>query len=209
MRNYSPKIAMIAAATSLISFPVFAASEQAPFNGPYVGGALTLHDFGSGATVSPSATITLDDKNKVGGGIYGGYGVQMDQIYFGLEGGFYLNNTPEPTFSFDTTNGGLKAKNTFDISGRAGFVAEQVLFYGLGGYTNTKFDTTGLAANVDKRLGGFRYGGGIEFAMTPQFSIRAEYTRAEYKKWDVASGTNTITLDPDENRFLIGASFHF
>lgn len=209
MKPYTKATLLAAVATTFVASTAFAANEDSPFDGPYVGGALTLDKYGSGAIVDPTAPMTLKSKQKIGGGIYGGYGVQMDQLYFGLEGGFYLNRNPQPTFSFGTTNGGLKAKNTFDLSGRVGFVADQALFYGLGGYTATKFETTGLATNDDKRLGGFRYGGGIEFAFAPNLSLRAEYTRANYKKWDVASGTNTITLDPNENRFLIGASLRF
>lgn len=213
MRTLTKKNLFIAFATSaLISISAttaFAADEQSPFDGGYVGGALTLDKFNTGATVDPTATATLDGKQKVGGGLYGGFGAQMDQIYFGLEGGFYLNRNPEPTFNFDTTETGLKAKNTFDLSGRLGFVADRALFYGLGGFTSTKFDTFGLTTNESKRLSGFRYGGGVEFAMTPQLSLRAEYTRANYKKWDVTNAADTITFDPNDNRFLIGASYRF
>jgi len=186
-----------------------AGDDNAPFNGGYIGGALTLDKYNSGATVTPTITTTLNGKKKVGGGIYGGFGAQMDQIYFGLEGGFYLNRNPAPTLSFDTTNTGLKAKNTLDLSGRVGFVADRALFYGLGGFTSTKFDTFGLTTNASKRLSGFRYGGGIEFAITPKISLRAEYTRANYKKWSVASGTDNITFDPNDNRFLLGATLRF
>ena len=205
-------ILMAIAATTIMSTPTIhanAGDEKTPFDGGYIGGALTLDKFNTGASVNPTASGTLNGKQKVGGGIYGGFGAQMDQIYFGLEGGFYLNRNPEPEFNFGTTKTGLKAKNTFDLSGRLGFVADRALFYGLGGFTSTKFDTFGLATNASKRLSGFRYGGGIEFAMTPELSLRAEYTRANYKKWDVTNAADTITFDPNDNRFLLGATYRF
>ncbi|VAV94853.1 hypothetical protein MNBD_ALPHA01-657 [hydrothermal vent metagenome] len=211
-RTIKKTMLMALTATAIMATPVagaFAAEDKSPFDGPYVGGALTLNKFNSGASVTPATTTTLEGKQKVAGGIYGGYGVQMDQLYFGLEGGFYLNRSPSPTLSFGTTNTGLKAKNTFDLGARLGFVADRVLFYGLGGFTSTKFDTFGLATNENKRLSGFRYGGGMEFALTPTISLRAEYTRANYKKWDVTSGTDSITFDPNDRRFLVGATFRF
>lgn len=212
MRKTTKKTVFIAlAAPVLVAAPaaaVFAADENAPFDGGYLGGGLTLDHFNTGATVDPAATTTLDGEQKLGGGIYGGFGKQMDQLYFGLEGGFYISN-PEPTFNFGATSSGLEAKNSFDLSGRVGFVADRTLFYGLGGFTSTKFDTFGLTTNEDKRLSGFRYGGGIEFAFMPQLSLRAEYTRAEYEKWDVTNATDTITFDPNEDRFMIGAAYRF
>jgi len=213
MKLYPTKTTLIAVATAaMITLPALnalAADEKAPFDGAYMGGAFTLGKFDTDASVTPNATSTSASAKKFSGGIYGGFGKQMDQLYFGLEGGFYLDRNPQAKFNFGTTSTGLKAKNTFDLSGRVGFVADRALFYGLGGFTNTNFETIGLASNESKRLSGFRYGGGVEFSLTPELSLRAEYTRANYKKWDVASGSDMINFDPNDNRFLIGASLRF
>jgi outer membrane immunogenic protein len=188
----------------------FAADEENPFNGGYVGGAITLDKLGNGATVSPDTATTLDGGKKVAGGLYGGFGATFNRLFYvGLEGGFYLNRKPMAGLAFDTINAGLKSKNTFDLAGRAGFVAGRSLIYGLAGYTSTKFKTFGLASDMGKRLDGLRYGGGVEFAVTPALSLRAEYSRANYKKWAVASGASTITFNPRENRFLLGATLRF
>jgi len=213
MKTLTKKTILTAVATTaLIVAPitsVFAADENAPFDGAYFGGAATLNKPKTNATVIPSATLTLDSKQKIGAGIYAGFGKQMEQLYFGVEGGFYLNRNATPTASFNTTNTGLKSRNTFDLSARAGFVADQALFYGLAGYTSTKYETIGLIANESKRLGGLRYGGGIEFAVNPQMSIRGEYTHANYKDWNVTNGTDTINYNPSEHRFMVGASVRF
>ena len=198
------------AAGSFLAPGAFAAGEENPFNGGYVGGAITLDRLGNGATVSPGATTTLDGGKKVAGGLYGGFGATFNHLFYvGLEGGFYLNRKPMAGIAFDTINAGLKSRNTFDLAGRAGFVAGRSLIYGLAGYTSSKFKTFGLASDMGKRLNGLRYGGGIEFAVTPALSLRAEYTRANYKKWAVASGASTITFNPRENRFLLGATLRF
>lgn len=205
-------ILAVVATTALITAPIttaFAADENAPFDGAYFGGAATLNNSNTGATVIPSATLTLDSKQKAGAGLYAGFGKQVEQFYVGLEGGFYLNRNASPTATFGTTTAGLKSKNTLDLSARAGFVVDQALIYGLTGYTSTNYETTGLIANESKRLGGLRYGGGIEYALTPQMSIRGEYTHANYKDWNVANGTDTINFNPSEHRFMVGASLRF
>ena len=200
------------ATTALIAAPlttVYAADESAPFDGAYFGGAATLNKSNTGAMATPSATMTLNSKQKAGAGLYAGFGKQMEQFYVGLEGGFYLNRNTTPTASFNTTNTGLKSKNTLDLSARAGFVVDQALIYGLTGYTSTNYETIGLVTNESKRLGGFRYGGGIEYALTPQMSLRGEYTHANYKDWNVTNGTDTINYNPSEHRFMVGASVRF
>ena len=213
MKTLTKNIMLIAlTSTAIISTPitsVFAADENAPFHGPYIGGALTLNKSNTNATVTPTAAVTLDSKSKVAGGIYAGYGAQLDFLYFGAEGGFYLNGNPNPTAAFGATGTGLKSKNTIDLSARAGFVAQQALIYGLAGYTATQYETFGLVAKNSKRIDGFRYGGGIEFAISPEMSLRGEYTHANYKEWNVVSGANTINFEPSEHRFLVGASLRF
>ncbi len=213
MKSLTKKILLITLTlTALVTAPISSASaadEMSPFDGPYMGAGLILNKSKTGTSVTPSATVTQNNNSKVAGGFYAGFGKQVEQLYFGVEGGFYLNGSPSPTASFGTTSTGLKSKNTFDLSARTGFVVDQALIYAVGGYTSTRYETTGLATTRKKRLGGFRYGGGIEFAITPQFSLRGEYTHANYKKWDVANGTNTIRFDPSEHRFLVGASVRF
>lgn len=213
MRTLTKKTLLVAlTSTALITLPtskIFAADEMSPFDGAYLGGAIIHNKSNTGASVTPTTSIKLDSKSKVGGGLYGGIGKQMGQAYFGVEGGFYLNRNSRPTAAFGTTNTGLISKNTFDISARAGFVADQALFYGLAGYTSTRYETFGLATENKKRLGGFRYGGGVEYALSPQMSLRGEYTHANYKEWNVASGASTVNFDPSEHRFLVGASLRF
>ena len=213
MNNFKKKsILTVAMSSILLASPVssaFAADENAPFDGAYIGGAAILNKSNTNASVMPTASMTLNSKQKAGGGIYGGFGKQIDMLYLGAEGGFYINRNPGPTASFGGTVAGLKSKNSIDLSARAGFVADRALFYGLAGYTSTNFETIGLASKTNNRLNGFRYGGGIEFAVTPEVSLRGEYTHANYQSWDVASGANTISFDPSEHRFLVGASLRF
>lgn len=211
MKTITKKTLFIALTSTALAVTPFlsANAQQTSFDGSYIGGAVALNKSKTGASITPAVTTTLESKDKVGGGIYAGYGTQMEQLYLGIEGGFYLNGNPSPTLSFGTTNTGIKSRNTFDISGRVGFVANQALIYGTGGFTSTKFETIGLPTKSDKRLEGIRYGGGIEFALTPQMSIRGEYTHANYQEWNVVSGATTINFDPSEHRFLLGASLRF
>jgi outer membrane immunogenic protein len=213
MKTFTKKILTVTLSSigmlTLQAATAYSADENTPFDGPYIGVGAAINKSNSGASITPSATTTLESKSKLSEGIYVGYGKQMDQVYLGIEGGFYFNGNVTPTATFGATSAGLKSKNTLDLSARAGFVAGKALIYGVTGYTSTNYETTDLVANAQKRLNGIRYGGGIEYAITPNASFRAEYTHANYKEWDVASGTNNITFDPSEHRFVIGSVFRF
>ena len=89
------------------------------------------------------------------------------------------------------------------------YAATPTLDDGLGAYTATTTDTCGEATSEDNRLSGLGDGGGTELAFMPQLSRRSEYSRAEDEKWDVSDATDTITFDPNEDRFMIGAAYRF
>lgn len=99
----------------------------------------------------------------------------------------------------------IDPKWNWGISGRAGFLAsESMLFYGRVGYgreqVRTTFTDAVAPANsfTDKGWSdGVFYGGGIEYALNPSTSVRAEY---RYKDFDGS-------YNPQQ--FLLGASFRF
>ncbi len=213
MKSLKKKTTLLAATSMMVALSAtssFAQSSDDPFSGGYIGGAVTLNKSNTNAGVTPNTPVTLESKSKIGNGLYAGFGQQLDNIYLGFEGAFYYNWNVSPTASFTGTNTGLKSKNTYDILGRAGFVAGNGLIYGLAGYTSTKYETFGLATNANRRLGGLRYGGGIEFGVDALHStVRLEYSHANYKDWNVVSGANTINFNPSEHRFLLGVSSYF
>ena len=81
----------------------------------------------------------------------------------------------------DTTVGdsGVEISRDLAASLRLGFVATpRVLAFGKVGYATTRIETLGVGAAFE----GVRFGGGLEFAATPNTYISAEYQRTEYEQ---------------------------
>lgn len=81
------------------------------------------------------------------------------------------------------------------VRGRAGFVADRVLFYGTGGlaYGNVKSSFHNLALNNENIGGstsgtnaGWVAGAGIEWAFAPQWSLKGEYLHVNLGSTDVS-----------------------
>jgi outer membrane immunogenic protein len=144
------------AAAAAVSAPAFA-QDAAPFTGPRAG-------------------VTLGWDKTQG----------EDGFAYGVTAGYDLALTPRvtvgPEVSFgDSTVGdqGVEASREIAASLRAGYVVTpQVLAFGKVGYTNARIEFAGLGHSS---LEGVRYGGGLEYAVTPTTYISAEYQRSEYE----------------------------
>ncbi|PJG48666.1 hypothetical protein CAF53_10780 [Sphingobium sp. LB126] len=146
-------IAAIAAAT--VSVPAFA-QDAAPFTGPRAGIILGY--------------------DKVQGG---------DGFTYGVSTGYDLAVTPRITFGPEVSLsestakfGGVDASRDLAASVRLGYVVTpKVLAFGKVGYANSRFEIPG----AHQTLEGVRYGGGLEYSVTPRTYISAEYQRTEYE----------------------------
>jgi outer membrane immunogenic protein len=133
------------------------------------------------------------------GGAHVGYNYQINQFVLGLEGsvdGTSLSNTAAAFFPDGTT---LSAHSTADIQGsirgKVGVAWDRALIYGTGGVAFGGFNTdvsianTGFlnggnpffaSGNVSNTRVGWTVGGGIQYAVTNNWSIFAEY---RYTNW--------------------------
>ncbi|HEY0315175.1 MAG TPA: outer membrane beta-barrel protein [Sphingomonas sp.] len=86
----------------------------------------------------------------------------------------------EATFEDSTTKGdGIHASRDVAISARAGYVlTPKLLAFAKVGYDTTRFE---IAGEGHDNLEGVRYGGGLEYSVTPRTYISAEYRRTEYE----------------------------
>jgi len=146
-------LAAIAAAT--VSVPAFA-QDAAPFTGPRAG-----------------VTAGFD---KIQGGEGASYGVSA-----GYDLAVTPNITfgPEVSFSDSTADfGGIDASRDLAASVRLGYVlTPQLLAFGKVGYANSRIEIPG----DHQTLEGVRYGGGLEYSVTPRTYVSAEYQRTEYE----------------------------
>ena len=149
------KYLLVALLSATAATPAFA-QDAAPFTGPRAG-----------------VTLGYD---KIGGddgfayGVSAGYDLAVaPRITFG----------PEVSFSDSTVEeAGIDVSRDLAASVRLGYVVTpRVLAFGKVGYADTRFEVAGTNINYE----GVRYGGGLEFAVTGNTYISAEYQRSEYE----------------------------
>jgi outer membrane immunogenic protein len=148
--------ALIAAVTAA---PAFAQDATPAFNGGHIeaiGGFDSIHGGG-------------DSENGVAFGISGGYDFRSGGAVFGVE-----LEAADSTIS----DSGVSASRDLYAGGRVGgVVSENVLIYAKAGYTNARASFGGTGVNFD----GVRAGGGVEFLVGRNFSIRGEYRYSNYE----------------------------
>ncbi|HUI21129.1 MAG TPA: outer membrane protein [Methylocella sp.] len=139
--------------------------------------------------------------NGVIGGANVGYNYQINQWVLGIEGdvnGTSLSNTAVAAFPDGTS---LSVHSTSDIQGsirgRLGVAWDRALIYATGGVAFGGFNTDVTLANsvvpffgsgsVSTTRVGWTVGGGIQYAVTNNWSVRAEY---RYTDWgNINDGT--------------------
>lgn len=147
--------------------------------------------FGTIPAAVPGTTTT----NKSSGGIYGvnaGYNFQTGHFVLGVEADYGFTSAPKST---DFLGGGLvpggagvggvtvatKVTSLGTVRGRLGVAFDRTLFYVTGGwaYGQVRDQVTAYAdptftAMSRKSRTGWTFGGGVEYAVTPNWTLRAE-----------------------------------
>lgn len=95
--------------------------------------------------------------------------------------------------SVTTTYSKIKSGFYGDVTGRLGYSFDRWLVYGKGGYAfyNGKIwvnDTAATAWNSANSLNGWTAGGGIEYQVSPAWSVKVEYQYFDF-------GTQRLTVD--------------
>ncbi len=172
------------------------------------------------------------------GGAHVGYNLQLGQWVVGLEGdvdgsSISHNNNSQSLYSNNygyvsgvnyTTSAGIQGS----IRGRVGVAWDRVLLYGTGGVAfagvnasvNVPYYNSTVTGGYDSASStrvGWTVGGGIEYAVTNNWSVRAEYRYADFGRntfypvnsfsWDTY-GAN-IQRRFTENRVQVGFSYKF
>jgi outer membrane immunogenic protein len=151
------KTAIFAAiAVASVSVPAFA-QDEAPFTGPRAG-----------------VTVGYDK--------YAG----RDGVSYGVNAGYDLPVAQNVTAGVEVSLGdssvkgaGIKASRDLAASLRLGYVVNpRVLAFTKVGYADSRIEAAGTGTAFE----GVRYGGGLEFAVTPNTYLSAEYQRTEYEQ---------------------------
>jgi outer membrane immunogenic protein len=184
-----------AQAADLGARPVYKAPVVAPpawsWTGFYVGANIGAARARS--SVSDEAGDILGapaDANRTGviGGLQAGYNWQISNVVLGIEGDVSFASldrtigTVPGTFGLDDTfKSRLSALGT--VRGRIGWAFDRVLVYGTGGvaFASLKDEVVdpvtniGFTASPKSGVTGWTAGGGVEFAITNNWTAKAEY----------------------------------
>jgi outer membrane immunogenic protein len=168
-------------------------------------------------TVSPFGFGTNFTPNGVVGGGHIGYNLQFNQIVAGLEG-----DVEGTDVSRSFSSGGVRYDTSIpvqgSIRGRLGVAFDRALLYATGGAEFASFETSvtgfrGVDQTSTTRTG-WTVGGGIEYAVTGNWSIRAEYRFADFGRFSVATPItfgfgSFVNHHETENAVRAGVSYKF
>ena len=183
-----PACAADLAVKAPVPAPAFMAS---PWDGLYIGGnvGFASADFRAAASALGASVTDSVTGSGVVGGIQLGYNKQFGTFVLGLETDFDAT-------SISNTTAGLSTKLPWfgTTRVRAGLLlTPALLFYGTGGvaYGHAEISEPGASATVPGV--GWAAGAGLQYALTPQWSIGAEYLHVELDGPSAASGPATAS----------------
>jgi outer membrane immunogenic protein len=204
-------------AADLPTRPAYKAPALAPapwsWTGFYVGaniGAVRGQSSASDDPSQPSGIFWIGgaspgsvsaDSTGVIGGLQAGYNWQFANLVLGVEGDISFSSldrtVPVPTApgGNDSYNSRLSALGT--VRGRIGWAFDRLLLYGTGGaaFASLKDEYTaspiplGFTVSPSSGRTGWAAGGGLEYAFTDHWTVRAEYLH-------VGFGDRTVTVAP-------------
>ncbi|MCI0468177.1 MAG: porin family protein [Beijerinckiaceae bacterium] len=186
------------------------------WTGFYLGGQIGYAWGTDRVTVNPFGFGTNFTPNGVVGGAHIGYNLQLNQFVAGLEGdveGTGISRTFSPGGVVYDTNVPVQGS----IRARLGIGFDRVLLYATGGAAFAGFETTVTGFGVDRTSqtrAGWTVGGGIEYAVTPNWSIRAEYRYADFGSFTYATPLafgvgSSVRHQETENAVRAGFSYRF
>jgi outer membrane immunogenic protein len=103
------------------------------------------------------------------------------------------------------------------IRGRVGYAMGQWLFYGTGGYAfadgRANLSTVSPFAvsntSVSRDLQGYVVGGGVEYAINNQLSVKGEYLYFDFDKVRAVTAPNVTTIRQDAHLLKLGVNYKF
>ncbi|HEX7743316.1 MAG TPA: porin family protein [Sphingobium sp.] len=191
------KILASALLLASVSAPAFA-QDAVPFSGPYVGAVVGLDH------------VDFDSQTHDSGLLYGGvvgYDINVNGAVFGLEGEYADSDVKESATDVVVSGDSLSVRTSRDLYAGVrigGQIAQNVLVYAKGGYTNARFKATyddGVVVDSDSlKLDGYRLGAGVETTFQG-FTARAEYRYSRYESLG--------TVNPERHQAALILGYRF
>ena len=182
------------------------------WTGVYIGGQVG-YEFGKDSnSLNPSSTST----NGVVGGAHIGYNYQLpNNFVVGLEGDVE-GTSAKGTTTYGFGPGYYKEGIEGSVRGRVGYAVDRALFYATGGAAfgglHNNYYGVGQDSLSHTRVG-YTVGGGIEYAIDHNWSVRAEYRYTDFGRstdylTNAAAGVADRKHDSD-NKVEAGFSYKF
>lgn len=207
------KLALLAAAVSMsLAGPVLAADaimEQPPeppvaevlpqtylWSGGYLGG---YGEYKWGEFDAIPA-----DADGFGGGVYGGYNWQSDNIVYGVEadvGYSAADGAAAGVVGEQGFNGSLRARLGMDVN--------PFLIYATGGVAATGAEVTSAAGSDSNTHFGWTAGAGAEAFVTENITTRLEYRYSDYQSKDYNLGGTNVSSGFDDHSVRLGIGMKF
>ncbi len=207
--------------------PVYAPPPPPAFSwsGVYIGAQVGYGWNNSSSPVDTSFGFALPNESNGGGvvgGLHIGYNYQVSQFVFGLEGD--VNGSSQRASGVDPFDYagvvGYQTRKDIDASirGRIGYAFDRVLIYATGGgaygnFRTSYFDNLGdFDGTFNHGRIGWTVGGGLEYAIDNNWSVRAEYRYTDYGHITDFAGATTgdlISQHIRDNRVQAGFSYKF
>jgi len=154
------------------------------------------------------------------GGALAGYNIQTGNVVFGLEGDVSFGSVSDKGLCDGTTTpacGGSGTNPDFDLDttgslrGRLGFAMDQLLIYGTAGVALADASVSDpLQGGSDSKTHwGYVVGGGGEWMIMENASIRLEYLYANYESKNYALVTTPDEIDFETHTIRAAFDWHF
>jgi outer membrane immunogenic protein len=173
------------------------------------GSAPTVADFsGLGLGVDLGAAWDSTGPSNLFGGIGGahvGYNLQQGSLVGGVEADAMYGSMQGRAFDGGSFSQDFLTSARF----KGGFLFGSLLAYATIGWAWSTTDYTSLAGESSRAVPGLAYGGGVDFAVVRNVSLRAELLRYDFAGASYATPFGAQTVSTATNMFRLGATFHF
>jgi outer membrane immunogenic protein len=205
--------------------PVFVPPPLFTWTGLYVGGQVGYAWGKDNHTYTTLFGSSYNSPNGEIGGAHIGYNYQFNQFVIGVEGdvnGSNFNNADTSLFGVYTST---RIPIQGSARGRIGFAWDHWLFFATGGATFADIEHSygftfapvagGFAGGdpfspYSKTRVGWTVGGGVEYALNNNWSVRAEYRYSDYgHSSDLAYLAVPISNHLTTNQVTVGFSYKF
>lgn len=206
---------LLATAATLIAGSAYAADlpryqETPAYQAP---AAVTWTGFYAGANIGANfagdfdpklPNISLSSASGFSGGIQAGYNMQYDPIVVGIEGAIDYGSV---TDSSNGARGRLGWRGA--VTPRLGYAIGNFMPYVKAGFAAGNVELKAYGATDSNTLVGWTAGVGIEYLVTPEISVRAEYNYTSLSRDDYTLGFIPARASYGGSDIKLGVNYHF